>query len=214
LSAISSQVNDGIALIRLNQPANQNVLSVQTLRELESTVTTLSTRPEVKSFIFTGTGNVSAAGADLAELSELDQDSALAFSQLGQRLFQHIAGGDQITIAAINGYCMGGGLDLALACDIRVASSRAVFSHPGARRGIITGWGGTQRLPKTVGRTHALEMFITAGRYSSEAALAMGLITAIEDPVEECALRIARTAAKSYSRTAQFPSDNPQSFAQ
>lgn len=144
--------------------------------------------------IVTGSNNVFAAGADLRELVNLDPASALEFARMGQRVFQQIADAQQTTIAAINGYCMGGGLDLALACDIRIASPQAVFSHPGARRGIITGWGGTQRLTQVVGRTRALEFFLTAATYSSEAALEMGLISAIADPVGDSALKLARAA--------------------
>jgi enoyl-CoA hydratase/carnithine racemase len=118
----------------------------------------------------------------------------LRFSKFGQDLFQTIADARQLTIAAINGYCMGGGLDLALACDIRVASTSAVFSHPGARLGIITGWGGTQRLPRTIGRARALEFFVTARRLGSEEALSVGLITKIADPVLSCAVEIAHAA--------------------
>jgi enoyl-CoA hydratase/carnithine racemase len=109
-------------------------------------------------------------------------------------LFQSIADARQITIAAINGYCMGGALDLALACDIRIASRGAVFSHPGGKLGIITGWGGTQRLPRIIGRARAIELFVTTGRYSSEAALEMGLVSRVADPVLEVAVEEARTA--------------------
>ena len=105
---------------------------------------------------------------------------------------QKIADAPQLTIAAINGYCMGGALDLALACDIRLASSEAVFSHPGAKLGIITGWGGTQRLPRIVGRARALELFATARRITSLEALQNGLVTQVEDPVVECAIATCR----------------------
>ncbi len=88
---------------------------------------------------------------------------------------------------------MGGGLNLALACDIRLASANAVFAHPGARLGIITGWGGTQRLPRLVGKARALELFATARRVSSEEALAIGLVTQIHDPVLDAALALAGT---------------------
>ena len=89
------------------------------------------------------------------------------------------------TIAAINGYCFGGGLDLALACDHRIASTNAEFSHPGAGLGIITGWGGTQRLPRLIGEARALEMLLTAGRFEAEWALRSGLVDKIDDkPLE------------------------------
>ena len=120
---------------------------------------------------------------------------------MGQELFQQIANARQVTIAAINGYCMGGALDLALACDIRLASANAVFAHPGARLGIITGWGGTQRLPRLIGKARALEFFATARRLSSQEALEIGLITQIHDPVLESARAMAVTIFKNTCET-------------
>ena len=189
--AIVTELDDAIAVIRFNQPAQRNPLSINTLDDLEMVLSELTVRDDIKAMIFTGTGDVFASGANIRELAQLNSVSALQFSQLGQRIFQAIADARQLTIAAINGYCMGGALDLALACDIRVASKSAVFSHPGARLGIITGWGGTQRLPRIVGRARALEFFATARRYSSAAALEMGLISRVGDPVIECARELA-----------------------
>lgn len=195
--AIVTQILESIAILRFNRPERRNPLSLSTLQELKSSLSALLPRDDIDAIILTGTGNVFASGADIRELTQLDPASALEFSRFGQDLFQAIADARQITIAAINGYCMGGALDLALACDIRVASKAAVFSHPGGRLGIITGWGGTQRLPRLIGRARALELFATAGRYSSEAALQMGLITQVADPVLECALEEARAAVKA-----------------
>lgn len=190
------ELTDRTAVIRFNRPAQRNSLSVSTLRELNNTLNELLPRPDVAAIIFTGTGDVFASGADLGELTQLDPISAADFSQLGQALFQKIADAKQITIAAINGYCMGGALDLALACDIRVASREAVLSHPGAMRGIITGWGGTQRLPRLIGRQRALELFLTARRVHSEEALAIGLVSRVFDPVLTCALQVAASVQK------------------
>ena len=192
--AIVTKLDGAIAVMRFNKPAERNPLSISTLHDLETLLSELTSRDEIKTLIFTGTADVFASGANIRELAQLDPVSALRFSQLGQRIFQTIADATQLTIAAINGYCMGGALDLALACDIRVASESAVFSHPGARLGIITGWGGTQRLPRIVGRARALEFFATAGRYGSAAALEMGLISRVSDPVLESALECAREA--------------------
>jgi enoyl-CoA hydratase/carnithine racemase len=196
-SSLLVDVNDSAAVVRINKPAKRNSLSVATLHELDETLNTLLPREDLNGIIFTGTGNVFASGADIAELTELDRSSALQFSLLGQRVFQRIADAKQITIAAINGYCMGGALDLALSCDIRVASKNAVLSHPGAMRGIITGWGGTQRLPCIVGRSRAIEMFITGSRISSATALSIGLITEVGDPVLHCAFSMFRYASRS-----------------
>jgi enoyl-CoA hydratase len=194
--AIVTEVDDAIAVIRFNKPHERNPLSLHTLHLLETTLCELTVHSDISAIIFIGTDDVFASGANIRELAQLDSISALKFSRLGQRIFQSIADARQITIAAINGYCIGGALDLALACDIRVASRNAVFSHPGARLGIITGWGGTQRLPGLIGRTHALEMFTTARRISSEEAVLLGLVSGVHDPILEFAFRTARQALR------------------
>jgi enoyl-CoA hydratase/carnithine racemase len=184
-----------IVVIRLNRPAERNPLSVATLEELTRLVSALSTRTDISALIFTGTGDAFAAGADIRELGALTPETAVEFARRGQRLMQLIADAPQLTVAAVNGYCMGGGLDLALACDLRCASPAAVFAHPGARLGIITGWGGTQRLPRLIGEARALEMFATGRRVTADEAHAFGLVNRVGDPVLECAFALARTRA-------------------
>ncbi|HEX8352425.1 MAG TPA: enoyl-CoA hydratase/isomerase family protein, partial [Pyrinomonadaceae bacterium] len=127
---------DGVAVIRINRPSRRNSLSAATLSALETAFAALSARDDVSAVVFTGTGDAFASGADIRELQALTPDTARAFAGRGQNLFQTIADARQLTVAAVNGYCMGGGLDLALACDLRCASSAAVFAHPGARLGI------------------------------------------------------------------------------
>ena len=188
---IVEKISDSIAVVRFNRPAERNALSTPTLDKLDIMLSNLISDHKLNSIIFTGTGNVFSSGADIRELATLDVNRARHFSSKGQRLFQRIAEAPQLTIAAINGYCMGGGLDLALACDIRVAASSAVFAHPGARLGIITGWGGTQRLPRVIGKARALEFFITAQRMTSKEAQEIGLISRIGDPVIDCALEFS-----------------------
>lgn len=185
---------DTSAIIRFNRPARRNPLSSSTLTKLDAMFSQATSRSDVSTIIFTGTVDVFASGADIRELARLDPTSARAFAERGQRLFQRIADAPQLTVAAINGYCMGGALDLSLACDVRVASSSAVFAHPGSQLGIITGWGGTQRLPCLIGKARALELFMTARRINAAEALAMGLVTKIEDPVLAWALHLAQTA--------------------
>ncbi|MDQ2976172.1 MAG: enoyl-CoA hydratase/isomerase family protein, partial [Acidobacteriota bacterium] len=200
LAAMNTAVNTGlhgsVGIVRFIRPAERNALSLSTLQELQNTLSALTLRRDIRAIIFIGTDDIFLSGADIRELAQLDPDAALAFSKLGQNVFQIIADAQQIAIAAINGHCMGGGLDLALACDIRVASKIAVFSQPGARLGIITGWGGTQRLPQIIGRARALEFFATAGHYTSKAALEMGLVSAVADPVLTVALERAEMAIK------------------
>ncbi len=193
--AIAVEMRDCVATVRLNRPAARNALSAQTLETLDTTISALTARAALSTIIITGTGDVFASGADIRELRALTPATARELAQRGQHLFQRIAAAPQLTIAAINGYCMGGGLDLALSCDIRCASSDAVFAHPGARLGIITGWGGTQRLSRLIGTARALEMFTTARRVASVEAYEMGLISRIGDPVLDCARDLARAYA-------------------
>lgn len=203
-SALTTDLNESVAIIRFNRPAERNPISIATLNELRTSFSTMAADSNIEAVIFTGTDDVFASGADIRELTALDSASARQFAKMGQELFQTIAIAQQVTIAAINGYCMGGGLDLALACDIRLASTNAVFAHPGARLGIITGWGGTQRLPRIIGKARALEFFATARRVSSQEALQIGLITQIHDPVLESALALAVTVSKN-----KTPSKSP-----
>ena len=195
--AVVVEARSSFAIVRFNRPAERNPLSIATLEELEIAVCDLTTRAYIKAIIFTGAGDVFASGANIRELRTLIPATAKEFSMRGQRLFQKIADVPQLTIAAINGYCMGGALDLALACDIRCASPRAVFAHPGARLGIITGWGGTQRLPRLIGAARALEMFTTARRVGSHEALEIGLVSKVGEPVVDCAIEIAKLKQSS-----------------
>jgi len=188
------------AVVRLNRPAERNSLSVATLTELDEIVSALSTRTDISTIIFTGTGDAFASGANIRELRALTPETAREFALRGQQLMQRIADAPQLTIAAINGYCMGGGLDLALACDLRVASPNAVFAHPGARLGIITGWGGTQRLPRLIGTARALEMFILARRLNAQEAYAIGLVNRVAEAGIEAAGEIIDALSRSSSR--------------
>jgi enoyl-CoA hydratase len=179
------------AVVTFNKPESRNSLSIATLSELDTLLSTLVKNPALKTLIFTGVENVFLSGANISELSSFDSVTARDFSLLGQKLFQRLTDAPQLTIAAINGYCMGGGLDFALACDTRLAASTAVFAHPGARLGIITGWGGTQRLPRLIGKARALEFFITGRPFMSNEAMRIGLISGVFDPVIDEAIALA-----------------------
>ncbi len=186
-----SEVAPAILLVRFSRPAERNPLSISTLTNLGNSLPKWFGSDHLQSIIFIGEGDVFASGANIRELTTLDRSAAKRFSELGQNLMNTISGARQTTIAAINGYCIGGALDLALACDIRIASGEATFAHPGARLGIITGWGGTQRLPRLIGKPRALELFTTARPINAQAALKIGLIDQIGDPVLEAAMRLA-----------------------
>ena len=117
----------------------------------------------------------------MREIAKIAAGDAKEFARRGQSLMKKIADSPKLTIAAVNGFCFGGALDLALACDIRIAAPDAVFCHPGANLGIITGWGGTQRLPRLIGEAAALEMFLTARKVDAREALRIGLINRVAD---------------------------------
>ncbi|HYJ45885.1 MAG TPA: enoyl-CoA hydratase/isomerase family protein [Pyrinomonadaceae bacterium] len=194
--AVVVETRGSSAIVRFNRPAERNPLSISTLEELDAIISALIARADLHAIILTGTDDVFASGANIRELRSLTPISARDFSRRGQQLFQRIADAPQLTIAAVNGFCMGGALDLVLTCDVRCASPGAVFAHPGARLGIITGWGGTQRLPRLIGQGRALEMFATARRVASSEALAMGLVSQVGEPVLDCALEIAAANQK------------------
>lgn len=183
----------GTALvIRFDRPAIRSPLSVSVLEELGSILNEIE-RPDngTERVIFTGREKVFASGADLREIAALTPEGAREFAVRGQNLMDRIAALRQMTIAAINGYCFGGALDLALACDKRIASGNAAFAHPGVSLGIITGWGGTQRLPRLIGTARALVMFLTAEKFPAEAAFDWGLVDEIDDDPLRMALSLA-----------------------
>ncbi len=171
-----------VMIIRFTRPEIRNPLSVTVLEQLDLIVDNCN--GSIESLIFTGVNDVFASGADLREIAAVTAESAREFSLRGQMLMTKIESLRQTTIAAINGYCFGGALDLALGCDWRIASPKASFAHPGTGLGIITGWGGTQRLPRLVGTTNALELFFTAAPIVADRALEIGLVDEIaDDPV-------------------------------
>jgi enoyl-CoA hydratase len=131
--------------------------------------------------ILTGNDKFFSAGADLSEINALSGPAAYEFALVGQRLMNAVDRYPALVIAAVDGYCMGGGLDLALACDVRIAAPNAIFGHRGAALGIMTGWGGTQRLPRLIGKSRALHMFVAAEKMHAKEALASGLIDLIAD---------------------------------
>ena len=135
--------------------------------------------------VITGSNGYFAAGADIGELMHLSGAAALDYARRGQRLMKSIEQNPAVVIAAIDGYCLGGGLDLAIACDLRYATARSIFAHPGGRIGIMTGWGGTRRLPLIIGKTRALEMMAAGRRIDAAEALEWGLVGGVvANPVD------------------------------
>jgi enoyl-CoA hydratase len=165
---------------------------------LECEIARLAEAPELRGVVITGSEHAFAAGAEIAEVARLTPTSALEFSRRGQRVLGTIGSSAKPVIAAIRGYCIGGGLDLALACRARIAGTDAVFAHPGATLGIITGWGGTQRLPQLIGRGRTIEMLVMGGRIRASQALTWGLVSKVSADGEllDDAVRLARVLAR------------------
>jgi len=177
-------------ILRFRSEDGTNRLSGATVLVLTDAVRQLS--GDNRPLIITGNEHFFSAGADLNEIAALTGPTAYEFARMGQELMQLVADFPAQVYAAVSGYCMGGGLDLALSCHHRIATPNAIFGHRGAALGLITGWGGTQRLPRIIGKGRALEMFLAAEKIRAEQALQIGLIDAIaEDPVAS-ALRQGR----------------------
>ncbi len=196
--------NQGTAfLLRLQSADGTNRLTRECVLALLEEVRRLAREHRV--LILAGNDRFFSVGAELEEISALDAPTAYEFSKMGQALMEAIDRFPAPVYAAVSGYCMGGGLDLALACRYRVASPQAVFGHRGAALGLITGWGGTQRLPRVVGKGRALEIFIAAETITAAQALQMGLVDSIaDDPVAEAVRRI-RDRAERISPEARHP---------
>ncbi|MGZ4855961.1 MAG: enoyl-CoA hydratase/isomerase family protein [Candidatus Angelobacter sp.] len=190
-----------IAVLQLVSLDGTNKLGMGRIIALHHVVEELRTEAEsgsLKSLIITGNDKFFSAGADLNELSQIMAAQAFEFSRQGQALMLAIDRFPVPVIAAIRGYCMGGGMDLALACDRRIASPNAVFGHRGASLGVMTGWGGTQRLPRLIGRARAMQMFLLAEMVKAGEAFRIGLVDAIaEDPVVHAG-RCLRSDAKMF----------------
>jgi enoyl-CoA hydratase len=190
---------DAVALVTIDRAERMNTLSVSALEALGDAFRALSADDTIAAIVLRGAGGqVFAAGADLREVARLEPRPALEFGARGQRVFDLVEGAPQLVYAAIDGYCMGGGLDLALACDVRHASPRSVFAHPGATLGILTGFGGTARLARTVGRARALELFATGRRIDAAEALEIGLVDTVADDPVASALASARLVAERW----------------
>lgn len=170
-------------IVRFARPEIRNPLSVVVLDQLHAIADDLLSNSDLKKLIFTGSGDSFASGADLREIASVTSENAHEFARYGQSLMAKVSALSQTTMAAINGWCFGGALDLALSCDVRIASPNAKFAHPGAGLGIITGWGGTQRLPRLIGQANALEMFFTASPLDSDAAFRIGLVDLVADDI-------------------------------
>jgi enoyl-CoA hydratase/carnithine racemase len=191
---VRQEQRSGCTVLFLCSADGTNRLTEACVRQITQRVEALREPAEgpILPLILTGNARCFSAGADLREIAALRGAEALRFARLGQRLMAAVSGFPAPTVAAIEGYCMGGGLDLALACGRRIAAPNAIFGHRGAALGIMTGWGGTQRLPRLVGKARALQMFLAAEKVHAAEAFRMGLVDALaEHPVDAAAASAA-----------------------
>ncbi|MEW6441414.1 MAG: enoyl-CoA hydratase-related protein [bacterium] len=174
---VRCQIEDGIAIVTIDNQAALNALNPETLAQLDKRFDELGRNAEVKGVILTGAGEKSfVAGADISGFLEVSGMEAPEFMGRGQRVFDKIEAFELPVIAAINGYCLGGGNELALSCDIRIAAENAVFGQPEVNLAIIPGYGGTQRLPRLIGPGKAKEIIFADERINAQEALRIGLV--------------------------------------
>ncbi len=183
-------------VLRLVSTDGTNRLTRARVAALTAVIEELATEPPSR-LIITGNPHFFSAGADLNEIAALTGPEAFRFAHMGQRLMRAVAEFPAPTIAAIHGYCMGGGLDLALACQRRIAGPHALFGHRGAALGLITGWGGTQRLPRLIGKSRALQMFLAAEKVHAPQGIQIGLVDAVADQPVRAALSLTLNSALS-----------------
>ena len=178
-------VEDHIATLQIHRPDKMNALNRELLDDLAHAVQVVQSDPEIRAALLTGSGEKAfAAGADIAEFSGLRVSQGNTLAEKGQRIFQMIENSPKPFLAAVNGYALGGGCELAMACHIRWASDQARFGQPEITLGLIPGFGGTQRLPSLVGKAKALELMLSGSMMDAAEALSFGLVTKVLPPQE------------------------------
>lgn len=200
---ILMEVTDGIATVKINRPKQLNALNDAVMRDLEDCVAKIAKDPSIDVVIITGEGDRSfVAGADIALMCNLDGREGMEWGRLGQKVFNDIEALPQPVIAMVNGFALGGGCELAMACDIRIAADNAKFGQPEVGLGITPGYGGTQRLPRLVGRGHASYLLYTAEIIDAAKAYDFGLVDVVCKPEE--LLTTAHNVAKKIQKQYKF----------
>jgi enoyl-CoA hydratase len=190
---------DRIAILTVNRPKALNALNAATLMDISSAVLDIAADPAIDVLIITGAGDKAfVAGADIAFMQNLPAMEARAFAILGQEIFRKIETMEKPVIAAVNGFALGGGCELSMACDIRLASDKALFGQPEVGLGITPGYGGTQRLPRLIGEGRAKELIYSATNINAEEAYRVGLVNHVypSEALMEEAKKLAKKIAK------------------
>ncbi|MFO7614850.1 MAG: enoyl-CoA hydratase-related protein [Bacteroidales bacterium] len=190
-------VDENIAIVTINRPQALNALNARFFKEMDAMVSQVSGMEEIRVMIITGEGKAFVAGADIAEMVDMTPEEGIAFSKVGQNTFRSLEKMDIPVIAAINGFALGGGLELAMGCDFRIASNKAKFGQPEVNLGMIPGYAGTQRLPRLVGLGDALMLLMSGEMIGAEEALRIGLVQKVTEPEQlmEETLKMAKIIA-------------------
>jgi enoyl-CoA hydratase len=206
LRDVKLEVRDGIATILMNRPEAMNALNEKVLGELKQVIAQLRDDPAVRAVIVTGEGAAFVAGADIRAMLTKNDKEIREFIRFGQEVLSELEALPKPVIAAINGYALGGGLELALACDIRLASAESRMGFPEVGLGIFPGFGGTQRAPRLIGKGQASELILTGDQIGAEEAVRIGLVNRAVQPQQlmvearKIAERIARQGPLAVSR--------------
>ena len=191
--------NGAIAVLTVNRPKALNALNAETLNDISAALDEIGKDESIKAVIVTGAGKAFVAGADIAQMRDFDAREGRSFGQLGNAVFRKMELMSQPFIAAVNGFALGGGCELALACDIRLASENAKFGQPEVTLGITAGFGGTQRLPRVVGSGMASELLFTGGLIDAQEAYRIGLVNHVysADSLMDEAVKLANKILES-----------------
>lgn len=179
---LKPEILDGIAIVTISRPQAMNALNSRFFIEMDDFLLSLSKKNDVKVLIITGEGKAFVAGADIAEMVNMNTEQGIAFSKTGQNTFRNLEKLEIPVIAAVNGFALGGGCELAMACDFRIASNLAKFGQPEVNLGLIPGYAATQRLSRLTGLSNALYLLYTADIITAEEAFRIGLVQKIVEP--------------------------------
>jgi|UniRef100_A0A7C3UQ87 enoyl-CoA hydratase len=197
------EVKEGIGILQINRPQVLNALNTETLKEMEEALLFVKEKEEIKALIITGSGRAFIAGADISEMVNFNPFQAKEFAERGHRILGMIENLPKVVIAAINGFALGGGCELALACDIRIMAEGAKIGQPETNIGLIPGFGGCLRLPRVVGKGIASELIFTGEMIDATEALRIGLVNKVtpKDKLLDISLEIARKITSKVPET-------------
>ncbi len=196
-TTLKFEAAEGIGLITISRLQALNALNSKFFEDMDALLTEIAARDDLRVVILTGEGKAFVAGADISEMAHKTKADARKFSAAGQKTLRALEHLDKVVIAAVNGFALGGGCELALACDIRIASAKAKFGQPEVNLGLIPGYAGTQRLSRLIGLGQALHLILSGEMIGAEDALRVGLVQKVVEPDQllPAARDLARTIA-------------------